>query len=66
MKHPVTTTLTLEELEKLKKAKGTSSMLRFIHDAIMEKCERCLENERKTQDGSRAESGRQETVTISY
>ena len=47
MKHPVTTTLTIEELEKLKKAKGSSSMLRFIHDAIVEKCEECSKDERK-------------------
>ena len=42
MKHPVTTTLTLRELERLKKAKGEASMLEFTRDAIMEKCDRCL------------------------
>lgn len=48
MKHPVTTTLTVEELEKLKNAKGSTSMLKFTHDAVMEKCERC-KNERKNE-----------------
>ena len=50
MKHPVTTTLTPIELENLKKVKGSESMLKFAHDAIVEKCERCL-NDRKNESG---------------
>lgn len=45
LKHPVTTTLTNEELAKLHEARGSSSMLKFVHDAILEKCEGCR-NER--------------------
>jgi len=40
----------MDELEKLKKAKGSSSMLRFIHDAIIEKCEECSKNEREGEE----------------
>ena len=48
MKHPVTTTLSQELLDKVNEVRGGKSLFLFMREAAIEKCEKCGNAGRKS------------------